>query len=215
MVTTAIETYLGWEQPEHLAGCKRPMWAVDFRTDPEEFRYRYNGGDSQPHSCPNEDCGHGDRYPRTTVRIVCPSCQAAIVIRGEDAHTSRGMTANTTHGFGLPPRKVAGLLLWPGEPFLSFGRLSSDEPYDFVVTRLGVKRVTETDVVGQISQSRGKRNAVTWTAAALPAPNGRYGYGRIRWSQVSGEASPLRTVMGAARWVAARLAERATAGGDA
>lgn len=213
-MTTVQSTYLGWEQPEHLAACKRPQWSVDFRTDPEEFRYRYDGGNSHPHSCPNEDCEHGDRYPRTTVRIVCTSCQAALVIRGEDCGTSRGMTANTTHGYGLPPRKVAGLLLWPGEPFLDLGRFRSDEPYDFLVTRPGVQQVTRADVVGVIMQTRGKRNAVTWSAATDPRDS-KYLRGRIDWSRRSGDEGTLRTVMAAARWIAARLAEHEIAGGAA
>lgn len=201
-MTTVQSTYLGWEQPEHLAGCKRPAWNVNFRTDPEEFRNRYGG---EAHDCPNEDCQHGDRYPRTTVRILCPSCQAAIVIRGEDCYTSRGMTANTTYGFGLPPRKLAGLLLWPGEPFMDFGRLSTDEPYDFLVTRPGVKRVTREDAVGVIMQTRGKRGGVTWSAAVGPRDS-KYLRERLDWSRHSGDDATLRSVTAAAKWVAAQLA---------
>lgn len=207
-MTTAIETYLGWEQPTHYAGCKRPSWSVDFRTDHDEFRARHGG---EKHDCPNEDCDHGDRYARTTFRIVCPSCHAAVVIRGEDAHTSRGHAAHTTHGFGMPAQRVAGLLLWPGEPWLDVGRLRSDEPHDFVVTRPGVKCVIEADVVGQIRQGRGKRGGVIWVATALPAPDGKFGYGRLRFAHASDD-SPLRSVPAAARWVAAQVA--ATSGGE-
>lgn len=204
-MTTAIDTYLGWDEPQHYDGCKRPMWSVAFRRDEKELRGR---GGLEAHDCANESCQHGDWYPRTTVRVVCTSCQAAVVVRGEDAGKSWGSAANTTHGYGLPPRRLAGLLLWPGEPYLNFGRLSSDEPYDLVVTRLGVKKVSEADVVGLISQSFGKRGGTTWTAAAVPSPDGSYGAGqRIRWSKVSTEGSPLRTVAAAARWVGARLAE--------
>ncbi|MBD0837400.1 hypothetical protein [Streptomyces sp. TRM68416] len=207
-MTTVQDTYLGWEEPAHLAGCKRPAWNVDFRTDEDEFRERF-GGDA--HSCPNDECGHRDRYPRTTVRIVCPSCQAAVVVRGEDCGTSRGMTANTTYGYGLPPRKVAGLWLWPGEPFLDFGRLSSDEPYDFLVTRPGITRVTRADVVGVIMQSRGKRHAVTWSAAAGPRDS-KYSRGRIDWSRRSGDDATLRSVTAAAKWIAAQLPPAESAG---
>lgn len=208
-MTTVQSTYLGWEQPEHFEGCKRPVWNVDFRTDPEEFRKRHEG---DAHACANDECQHGDRYPRTTVRVVCTSCQAAVVIVGEDCHTSRGRTANTTHGFGLPPRKLAGLLLWPGEPFLNFGRLSTDEPYDLLVTRPGVKRVVRADVVGVIMQTRGKRGAVTWSAAVDPRDS-KYLRGRIDWSRHSGDDATLRSVTAAARWIAARLAEHQPQGG--
>lgn len=210
-MTTVQATYLGWEQPEHLASCKRPQWSVDFRTDEGEFRERFSG---DAHTCPNDECGHGDRYPRTTVRIVCPSCQAAVVIRGEDCHTSRGMTANTTYGYGLPPRRVAGLLLWPGEPFLDFGRLRTDEPYDLLVTRPGVQRVTRADVVGVIMQTRGKRSAITWSAATDPRDS-KYLRGRIDWARHSSDDGTLRTVTAAARWIAARLAEHQAQGGEA
>ncbi|MCW5252244.1 hypothetical protein [Streptomyces sp. SHP 1-2] len=197
-MTTVVETYLGWQEPQHLAGCKRPSWAVDLRTDHDEYRRG-----SSAHDCSAEDCDHGARYARTTVRIVCRSCSAAVVVRGEDAGISEG--AGVTRGYGLPPRAVAGLLLWPGEPWLNVGRLSSDEPYDFVVTRTGVTRVTETDVVGVITQHRGKRGAVVWEAAALPTP-GRYR--RFDWTHQS-DGAPLRTVAAAAKWVAARVTARA------
>ncbi|MFD6035284.1 hypothetical protein ACFWHF_12190 [Streptomyces griseoincarnatus] len=204
-MTSVLETYLGWDEPRHLASCKRPAWSVDVRTDHDELRDRLGGG---KHACANDECRHGDRYPRTTVRIVCRSCQAALVVRGEDASTSQGMTASTTHGYGQPPRTVAGLLLWPGEPWLYFGRLASDEPYDFVVTRKGVTRVTEADVVGVITQNRTKRRAVIWDAGALPTPGK---YGRFNFGATN-EDKPARTVAAAAKWIAARLAEQQTGG---
>ncbi|WP_435252072.1 hypothetical protein [Streptomyces tendae] len=210
-MTTALGTYLGWEQPQHRGTCSRPSWQVDIRTEDGELRRRY-GGDS--HTCPNDSCDHSDNYPRTTVRIVCPSCQAALVVDGEAGRTSQGPAAATTHGYGVPPRRIAGLLLWPGEPFLSFGRLSTDEPHDFVVTRPGVKRVTKEDVVGQIAQGRGKRGAITWTATAVPSADGPYGYGPIRWARATDDAKPLRSVTGAAKWIAAQLAEQQTGGAE-
>jgi len=203
-VSSVLETYLGWDEPQHLAGCKRPAWSVDVRTDHDELRDRFGG---EAHACRNDECQHGDRYPRTTVRIVCPSCQAALVVHGEDASTSQGVHA--THGYGRPPRTVAGLLLWPGEPWLYFGRLSTDEPYDFVVTRKGVTRVTEADVVGVITQGRTKRHAVIWNAGALPTPGK---YGRFNWG-ASNEEKPARTVAAAAKWIAAQL-EQQTGGGQ-
>jgi hypothetical protein len=199
-VTSVLETYLGWDEPRHLVDCKRPAWSVDVRTDRDEFRGRHDG---EAHACPNEACQHSDRYERTTVRIVCRSCQAALVVSGEDASTSQGKTATTTYGYGMPPRTVAGLLLWPGEPWLDLGRFRTDEPHDFVVTRKGVARVTEADVVGVINQGRGKRGAVTWNAGALPAP-GKYQW--FNWG-VTNDDKPARTVAAAAKWIAAQLAE--------
>ncbi|MFF7900000.1 hypothetical protein ACFZCV_14565 [Streptomyces sp. NPDC007920] len=204
-MTSVIETYLGWEEPQHLAACRKPDWSVDFRTDDNEFRDRHG---SDKHACPNEACDHGDRYQRTTVRIVCTSCQAAFVIRGEADGISRGMTANTTYGYGLPPRRLAGLLLWPGEPWLNLGSYRSADPYDFVVTPQGVKKPTQADVVGTITQSRGKRGAVTWSAGALPTPGQ---YGRFNWGRTNEDT--LRSVAAAAKWIAAQTADTRT-GGD-
>lgn len=198
-MTSALETYLGWEEPQHLAGCKRPAWSVDIRTDQGEFRGRHDG---EAHACRNEDCVHGDRYARTTVRIVCRSCQAATVVRGEEAGTSQG--TYVAYGYGQPPRTMAGLLLWPGEPWLYYGRLNSDEPYDYVATRKGVTRVTEADVVGVITQARSKRGAIIWQAGALPTPAQ---YGRFNWGATNDD-KPARTVAAAAKWIAARLAEQ-------
>lgn len=204
-MTSVLETYLGWEEPQHLAGCKRPAWSVDIRTDRDELRGRHGG---EAHTCPNEACGHGDRYERTTVRIVCRSCPAALVIHGEDASTSQG--AHAAYGYGKPPRTVAGLLLWPGEPWLSFGRLNSDEPYDYVVTRKGVTRPAEADVVGIITQGRGKRRAVIWNAGALPTPGT---YARFNWGATNDDR-PARTVAAAAKWIAAQLAEQQPGGAE-
>ncbi|MFH9011198.1 hypothetical protein ACH4C6_07460 [Streptomyces sp. NPDC017943] len=187
-----------------MKGCKRPAWSVDVRTDDGELRGRHGG---EAHACCNEDCDHGDRYERTTVRIVCRSCHAGLLVEGENASVSRG--AHAVQGYGKPPRTMAGLLLWPGEPWLDFGRLTSDEPFDFVVTRKGVSRVTEADVVGVITQGRGKRRGMIWRAAAWPTPAK---YGRLNWG-ITNEATPARTVAAAAKWIAARLAEQ-QAGGD-
>ncbi|GEC02989.1 hypothetical protein SSP24_06440 [Streptomyces spinoverrucosus] len=205
-MTTVQDTYLGWEQPEHLPTCERAQWLVDFRTGEGEFRERFSG---DAHKCPNDVCGHGDWYERTTVRIVCPSCQVAFVFRGEGDINS-GTLANTTHGYGLPPRRVAGLLLWPGEPFLNFGRMSSDEPYDFLVTRPGVQRVTRADVVGAIMQTRGRRGGITWTAAVEPRDS-KYSPGQIDWARDSGDTA-LRSVTAAAKWIGAQLPPTASGG---
>lgn len=220
---SALDTYLGWETPQHFKGCKRPAWDVAVRSDKREYR-RDRGFGEPPlaHSCPDEHCMHGNSFAQTTVRIVCLSCGAAQLVTGEDTGDTGASTTSTKRlAYGLPPRRVAGLLLWPAEPWLDFGRALDPEPYDFVVTRTGVKRVTEDVVVGQLTQGRGKLGGVVWAALAVPNPEGQYGYGqRIRWVQCNDGrgtgGSPLRTVTAAARWVGARFAERkAQAGGAA
>jgi hypothetical protein len=205
-VTTATDTYLGWDELAHFDGCARPAWTVDLRTQADVFRDRQRDG---KHECANEECFHSDRYTRTTVRIVCLSCQAACTVESEDG-VRRGSSKTVTKGYGQPPRRVAGLLLWPGDPFLSWGRLATDEPWDFVVTRPGVTRVTTDDVAGVISQARGKRGALCWSAVAVRDDDGPYGLRPLRFAHAE---TSLRTVAAAAKWTAARLAETESAGG--
>ncbi|MGW6739689.1 hypothetical protein ACWGDX_02895 [Streptomyces sp. NPDC055025] len=198
-MSVVLDTYLGWERLTHRPTCKRPAWTVDVRINDSEYR-SLHGGPS--HSCPNEDCGHANSYEATTVRIVCTSCGVAETITGERA--GRSSTSTRHIGYGLQPRRLAGVYLYPGEPFLDFGRLNTTEPFDFVVTAERVERVEERHVVGQIQQGRGKRGAVTWSAGAVPSRDGRYGYGRyghIRWTHA---VDGLRTVAAAAKWIAAQ-----------
>lgn len=203
-MTTVLDTYLGWELLAHRPTCKRPEWVVDVRDDDYQFRDRDVG--EPPHSCPHEDCNHANRFVETTVRIVCSSCGSVHLIRGEQ--TRRTDTSTTYLGYGQEPRKAAGLYLWPGEPWLNFGRAVSAEPHDFVVTRRKVARVTEADVFGMITQGRGKRGAVRWAALAVPDPDGQYGYGSpVRFSRLSEEH---RTVAAAAKWITAQLGEKDT-----
>ncbi|MEV6614236.1 hypothetical protein AB0N31_10510 [Streptomyces sp. NPDC051051] len=213
-MNSALDTYLGWEQPQHRTGCKRPSWEIGLRREENAYRRTWHGDPPLTHSCPQEECGHGNSYEQTMVRIVCRSCGAAQVITGEaTVDTGTTMTSTKTLGYGLPPRQAAGLLLWPGQPWLDFGRAVDDEPHDFVVTRTGTKEVTKDTVVGQISQGRGKLGGILWTALAVPDPQGPYGYGQhVRWAHASDGrgrgGSPLRTVAAAARWIGARLAEQ-------
>lgn len=213
-----LDTYLGWEQPEHFTGCRRPAWDVGMRTEREEFR-RGGGNPERRHSCPDENCGHGPRYDKVVVRLVCHSCGSAHVISGEQTGIDTRTAATSTNaiGYGLPPRQAAGLLLWAGHPWLGgdgWGdELRGGEPHDFVVTRPKVKQVTADVVVGQITQSRGGRGGVVWTALAVPDPQGQFGFGQhLRWAHANDGrgrgGSPLRSVAAAARWIGARLAEQ-------
>jgi hypothetical protein len=188
------DVYLGWRELAHGADCPRPSWTVDVRDD-EHYRSSY-GGATERHSCPNEDCDHGGSYPRTTVRVVCLACHVAYVIAGETG-SSRSTTTWTT-GFGEAPRKVAGLYLWPGQPWFD------DESHEFLVSRARPQRLTVADVVGEISEGRGPRGGKRFSAAALPSPNGRYGGRTLRWA-VAREG--FATCSAAAKWIAAQTPE--------
>lgn len=214
-MTTVQDSYLGWELLTHFTACKRPVWEVDVRRGDA---LRYQGGlahEERPdHSCTDELCTHGNRFDELTVRVVCRSCGKAEVITGEQTEdTGHSSTSATMLGYGLPPRKTAGVWLWPGQPWLNVGRANSPEPHDFLVTAERVERVTQEDVVGQITQTRGQRGGVIWTAAAIPSEDGPYGVGgtdRIRWARV---LDGLKTPAGAAKWIAAQHAE--VSGGEA
>jgi hypothetical protein len=214
-MTTVQDTYLGWEQLTHAGGCKRPVWEVDLRARQDSWRYKASLAHEEraEHKCADEFCSHGSRFDELTVRIVCRSCGMAEVITGErNEDTGRSSTHAKHLGYGLPPRRIAGLLLWPGEPWLNVGRAVSDEPHDFLVTGLGVERVTKDVVAGQVTQTRGKRGGLIWTAAAVPAEDGPYGVGlgRIRWARVQ---EGFKTLAAAAKWIAAQLAEAEADGG--
>lgn len=220
---SALDTYLGWEQPQHRRECARPAWDVAVRTDEGEpySRPHHFGDPPLTHSCPDEDCRHGNWFGRITVRIVCHSCGAAHVVSGERTDESRDRTVTTREtAYGLPPRRAAGLLLWPARPWLDRCLRDEAEPHDFVVTRSKVREVTEDTVVGQLTLGRGKLGGLVWAALAVPDPKGEFGFGQpIRWAQCNDGrgrgGSPLRSVGAAARWVAARLAEQQSVGGAA
>lgn len=194
-------TYLGWTEPAHYEGCARPRWEVDYRTEYDVFRGRHGGPE---HQCPNESCGHhGDRYDRTTIRLVCRSCARTYTL---SAHAS-GLYSAGNLGIGQPPLKKAGLWLWPGEPLL---RLKGNEPpASFLATRDRVERVQREDVVGAMSWGLTHRGRDIWSAVAVPNTEGPYGYGEIRWAK---GAQELRSLAAAAKWIAGQYAE---AGGPA
>jgi hypothetical protein len=220
-VNSVLDTYLGWEQPRHMDGCKRPAWEVGIRAESRVLRPREFGESPLSHSCPDGDCGHGNTFEQTMVRLVCRSCGAAHVVTGEaTADTGQAITSTKTLGYGMPPRRVAGLLLWPGQPWLPYGRALDEEPHDFVVTRGDAEAVTEDSTVGQIIQGRGGRGGVVWTALAVADASGQFGYGqRLRFrydNDGRGRGGrPLRTVGTAARWIAAHLGEQSAAAGGA
>ena len=198
----ATDAYLtGWQALAHGAGCAAPSWQVDIRRE-ERYRPRRGG---PAHSCPNadEECGHSDRYERITVRAVCTSCGAARLISGEEH--SQAYTTTAELGYGSAPIRKAGLWLWPGPP-LDSGWLDTG-PWDYLVTRERVARVTADDVVALVGQGRGPRGGTTWWAVAVPDPNGKYGYSPLRHARnATDEGARLSSLGAAVRWVAAALA---------
>ncbi|WP_299542089.1 hypothetical protein [uncultured Streptomyces sp.] len=195
-MTLLQDTYLGWDELAHKPGCATPQWTIDVRTEPNAFRDR---AATQPHGCPAAECGHGDRYEKTSVRIVCSSCGHARIMSGD----SDGFRQTSTKalGYGQPPKKAGGLWLYPGEPLLfGWGHGEHEEPEGYVVTRTRVDRVTADNVIGTIHKARGPRRGVKWEATAVPDPSGQYGLGNpVRWAHAS---EGLATVAAAAKWIA-------------
>lgn len=192
----ARDTYLGWSELAHAVACKRPVWAVDTRTEHDVWRERTRGSDVD-HQCPDEECG----YDRHSVRIVCRSCGCAYLVHSEQRPTP---TDTNFLGFGQQPRKVGGLLLWPGEPMTTFGMSARDGrhvPYGLLVTRPGVTRPVREDLVGEIVQSLTPRGALRYSAVAGLDPNGSFGYGEFRWEAA---AERLPSIPAAAKWIAAQ-----------
>lgn len=207
-MTRVQDSYLGWEVPRHAKGCTQTGWEVSIRLADDVPRYHAGLAHEErvEHKCSDEYCSHRNRFDELTVRIVCRTCGMAEVVTGEQTDdTGRSSTSTKQLGYGLPPRRTGGLLLWPGSPQLNvLGRMNSAEPHDFLVTRPGVKRVTKDTVAGQITQSRGSRGGVVWTACAVPSEDGPYGVGDIRWARVE---DGFKNPTAAAKWIAASTAE--------
>jgi hypothetical protein len=204
-VLKAVEaSYLGWRSLTHLSGCRRPSWEAHVRED-EEARDDAPGG----HSCRDEFCSHRDMYERTSVRLVCRSCGRAHVLSGEAVGDWSTTTSSTGHG--MPPKRRAGLLLWPSQPYASAGRLDPQHPYphDWFVTRAGVTRPVETDLVGLIILRPGP-GSVRWTACADPASADEIETGSAMpvagsdrwWTHTT---SDCRSPGAAAKWIEAQL----------
>ncbi|GAA2364851.1 hypothetical protein [Streptomyces carpaticus] len=200
-MTLAADAYLPWEPLGHAPGCALPQWDADVLSEPDELRMLRGG---PAHSCPNADeCGHGARMDVVTVRLVCRSCDRAHLIKGEEH--SRRSTSTRVIGYGETPRRMSGLVLWPGPPLVEGPDAA---PLDYLVTRTRVDRVTEADVAGLIGQHRGPRGGTCWWATAVPDPHGEFGAGGpIRMRH---RAEGLRSLAAAARWCAAKLADPGT-----
>ncbi|MGW1295116.1 hypothetical protein [Streptomyces sp. NPDC002533] len=189
------DSYLAWEEIAHRPDCAKPSWTVDTRIEDGVFR-GVSGGTS--HACPNEECGHGERYTKTSLRVVCSSCGVALIMSGDDD----GMRSTSTKalGYGQPPKKAGGLWLYPGAPLLfGWGHGETDEPEGYLVTRARVERVTVDNIIGVIHKARGPRRGVQWSATSVPDPKGEFGYGLVRWARARGE---FRSFTAAAKWIA-------------
>ncbi|MFI8365298.1 hypothetical protein ACIGD1_34740 [Streptomyces sp. NPDC085612] len=195
----ALAAHLEWEPFSHRADCSKPVWEVDHQIVYDKLRHRHEGPE---HACPNEECGHRDHYDRITVRLLCRACDTVRLIGGEE-HTNE-TTTTARIGYGQPPKRVAGLWLYPGPPLLHLREYNT--PGAYLCSRERVDRLSEKDIVGAVSEGRGKRGATVWHAAVGPEfhPPARGLSGYAVWAKNSGE-KPFTSVTAAAKWVAAEL----------
>ncbi|MFI7239312.1 hypothetical protein [Streptomyces cyaneofuscatus] len=206
-MTQLLNTYLAWAELAHAPDCAAPQWAVDIRTERDVYRSVTHG---TPHACPTPECGHSDRYEKVSVRIVCSSCGRAHILSADASADSIRQTSTKALGYGCPPKKAGGVWLYPGEPRLfGWGHGEDGEPEGYLVTRTRVDRVTADNVIGAIYKDQGPRRGVKWAATAVPAADGEYGYGPVRWTRLQED---LRSFTAAAKWIAAQGKDTGAAG---
>ena len=202
-LSDAFSAHLGWHQFGHRPNCARPVWEADQQTESNRLRDRWSG---PVHACPNEDCGHSDRYDRFTVRLLCRSCDTVHLVSGEQCSTRTTATAST--GYGQPPRRVGGLWLYPGPPMLDWRDAG---PGEYLCSLQRVTRLAQEDIVGAISEGRGARGGTTWSVGALPTWRPSVidrPYGYPVFAHVSGDTT-FRTVAAAAKWLKTKVDEAA------
>ncbi|MER6314422.1 hypothetical protein ABT237_11710 [Streptomyces sp. NPDC001581] len=196
----ALAAHLEWQPFAHRPDCAKPVWEVDHQIVSDKRRPRRGGPE---HGCPNDECGHRDHYDVITVRVLCRSCGTVHLIGGEE-YTRRTTTTART-GYGQTPKRVGGLWLYPGPPLLDLSWEASD-PGAYLCSREKVDGLSEENIVGAITEGRGKRGATVWHAAIGPDfhPPARGLSGYATWAKNSGE-KPFTSVSAAAKWVTAEL----------
>lgn len=184
------ELYLGWQQLTHTTACPNPVWdSVEWRRD-EGARLVQQGAEA--HECISGDCDHGNGFDRVQFRLLCRDCQTVHVLDGEGLGSTVTTTALT--GWGQPPRKTAGMWLWPGETATPDGR-----PHDYLVTRDPVTPATPGALHGLITSYWDSVGTPLWIAYAHHHPDGTHKRGRLTFTH---RTNALTTVQDAARWIA-------------
>lgn len=184
------DLYLGWQPLTHTLDCPTPAWDV------AELRFddgiRRVGAHVEPHACATEGCSHADGFPRVQLRLLCRNCQTVYTVSGEALSTLCTTTSLT--GWGQPPRQVAGVWLWPGQP-----ADAEHQPHDYLVTRDRVTQVTPANLAGIITKYWDSEGRPRWIAGADLNPDGAHQIHSLRWTHRS---AGLETLDEAVRWVA-------------
>jgi hypothetical protein len=171
------------------------VWVVDVRGGYHEFR---DGGPG--HFCPNVDCNHHDQYETQVVRLMCETCGVVRIYTGEFRAQETTTTRNT--GYGQRPRRIGGLWLYPGPPIV-YGEA---DPWDYLVSRAKVPRLTPADVVGWIGQTPGPRGGTAWKARARPEPmDPDWDPAGLHLRYTLDGGGPFKTIPAAARWIQTHL----------
>lgn len=184
------ELYLGWQPLTHTITCPAPTWdSVELRHD-EGARQVATGAEA--HECISGDCGHENTFGRVQVRLLCRDCDTVYVLAGEGLGSTCTTTALT--GWGQPPRKLAGVWLWPGEAATAEGR-----PHDYFVTRDPAAPATPGALLGLITSYWDSVGAPLWIAYAHHHPDGAHKRDRLTFIH---RTDALTSVEDAVRWVA-------------
>ncbi|WP_392967266.1 hypothetical protein [Streptomyces sp. LN245] len=182
--------YLGWSPLDHPADCPKPTWdVVEIRHD-EGGRIVQTG--AEHHACANDTCSHADSFGRVQLRLLCRDCGSIRTITGEGLTQVPSTVADS--GWGLAPRKVSGVWLWPGQP-----AAPGSEPHDYLVTRSRAAAVTTESLYGIITRYRDASGTPCWIAGALPDEDGEHQVHSLRWRHRSAGLADLDA---AAAWIA-------------
>lgn len=209
MDLAALTAHLGFQSPQHKAGCTATGWDVDYRREPNTSR----STDDTGHSCPqaDNDCRHGDTFEKLQVRILCRHCGAATLLVAEEPR-DKGLRTTGQLGYGTAPRKIGSLWVYTGPP-PEFGLLSDTpgEPRWYLVARSQADRLTPDDVVGVIWPADGKRLAPGFTASTDLVPFGEPDWNTPQpWAfkhQARADDLHFRTIGAAVKWIEQQLTD--------
>jgi hypothetical protein len=182
--------YLGWSPLDHPADCPNPTWdSVEIRHD-EGGRIVQTG--AEHHACTNDTCSHADSFGRVQLRLLCRDCGSIRTITGEGLTQVPSTVADS--GWGLAPREVSGVWLWPGQP-----AAPGSEPHDYLVTLEQAAAVTTESLYGIITRYHDASGTPRWIAGALPDPDGKHQVHSLRWRH---RTAGLADLDAAAAWIA-------------
>ncbi|MBV6700255.1 hypothetical protein KV557_24650 [Kitasatospora aureofaciens] len=203
----SLETHLGYQRLDHKQDCKKPSFEIDLRQSKGYRDYPASGHvcTAGQHDEDGYDCDHANTYSKTTIRIICQSCEQAYELRGEDVTLSSRSPQDLA--VDLHPKRTAGLYLYEGPR----RNIYNGQPEWILVAHNeagGRWPVAEEHVAGIIFPKSGKRGGLKWTANAgmqINPTKPRGDFFRHTWERYADTEFP--TPAAAAKWIGAVGAE--------